>query len=169
MMRVCSGKGGRPMEAQGGFTESEVQAIQELAARVTNEVAPEENAYFEEVFRQYLKEREEGFAAGLTADPTESLGFDTSGVQSLLTPTVITAVVVGISKFVEILAGAIKERKSAKKKEVGIEDIDLQAIGQELYGILRSRRVGSERAKSIVHHFVAQLSLDPSLVLKLVE
>ena len=164
----------------GGLGQNTYDVVKRLSHQLVEHISPAEAPLFEDFFAEYMKERarrsttdqhgvvEHGLGVGdSTGSILESdLAFNPQAIQDVITPTVISAVVVGVFKLAELAADRRKSQRS-KPQDLDTGNIDFKALGSVLLPILRSWGIGQKRAKQIVDAFLAALAQDPRLVLKL--
>jgi hypothetical protein len=145
----------------------QIGTIKSLSHDLVASIAPKETPFFDELFAAYAQE----WAKGSGQEPwenleTDSLSFDPGAMaEALLTPTIITAVVLGLSKALELLAD-MRSGQQEPAQELSIEDIDFPRLEKELFQTLRSRNVRRRRAREIASAFTALVARDPQVVLK---
>ncbi len=168
------------------LSPAEIYMVKEVSRNIVKKVANEEIPIFDDVFQEYTKLHIEKYQYQRSQRLVEDEMYFTlpDFLQSLITPEVISAVIVGLWKVFELIEkkNITMENSGEKDTEdrvriiqdflthnsISLDDLNLIGIQRELYRLLRSRGVGHKRADSISKEFIAIIVSDLNILIKIV-
>jgi hypothetical protein len=161
--------------------EINVGQVEMVARNMVKMIAPKELPYFSEIWEVYHSQLQTQVTNNERSDREnhDNTGFYFVGGEDLLTSSIITAVITGLTKLIEIYYANRKTKSSSleDKKRMNTSDTESERIllatsvnfvglRRELIQSLRSFGISQKRAELIANSFVSTIAQDDSIILK---